>query len=181
MLVLDMQNYFLDAASHAFIPSAEAVLPRIASLASAWSAHHRPVIYTRHTNTIQDAGVMAVWWKDLIQPDKLKSAIASALHPEAGIVIEKSQYDAFHKTRLEKILRQYGADQVVITGVMTHLCCETTARAAFMRGYEVFFTVDGAATYTEAFHRATLLNLAHGFAIPVSIEEVMRSLESVEA
>jgi len=66
---------------------------------------------------------------------------------------------------------------VVICGVMTHLCCETTARSAFMRGFEVFFTVDGTATYTEAFHRASLLNLSHGFAVPVLVENILEKLD----
>jgi isochorismate hydrolase len=56
---------------------------------------------------------------------------------------------------------------------MTHLCCETTARSAFMRGFEVFFTIDGTATYNEEHHWAALLNLAHGFATPVLVDEVV--------
>ena len=53
---------------------------------------------------------------------------------------------------------------VVITGVMTHLCCETTARSAFVRGYRVWFPVDGTATFNLDFHLGTLRALAHGFA-----------------
>jgi len=65
---------------------------------------------------------------------------------------------------------------LAVTGVMTHLCCETTARSAFMRGFDVFFAIDGTATYTEALHRAALLNLAHGFTLPVLTEEILASL-----
>jgi nicotinamidase-related amidase len=181
LLVLDMQQFFLDETSHSFIPSALPVLPRIGSVVEAWHTHRRPVLFTRHTNTPQDAGMMAVWWKDLLRPDSPGSAITPGVHPEDGLVIEKTQYDAFYRTQLEGILHDQEVKQVVITGVMTHLCCETTARAAFGRGFEVFFTVDGTATYTEAFHRATLLNLAHGFAVPVLVEEVVQSLENLEA
>jgi bifunctional isochorismate lyase / aryl carrier protein len=59
---------------------------------------------------------------------------------------------------------------------MTHLCCETTARSAFTHGFEVFFTIDGTATYNERFHIATLLNLSHGFALAVLVEEVIEML-----
>ncbi|UCE25951.1 MAG: isochorismatase family protein, partial [Candidatus Zixiibacteriota bacterium] len=52
-----------------------------------------------------------------------------------------------------------------------------TARAAFMRGYEVFFPVDGAATYNEDFHRATLLNLCHGFAEMVLVDELIKACD----
>jgi len=51
-----------------------------------------------------------------------------------------------------------------------------TARSAFMRGFEVFFTIDGTATYNEGFHQATLLNLAHGFAKPVLVSELLARL-----
>jgi isochorismate hydrolase len=56
---------------------------------------------------------------------------------------------------------------------MTHLCCETTARSAFIQGYVVFFVVDGTATYTESFHRGSLLSLSHGFAVPILVDEIL--------
>jgi isochorismate hydrolase len=59
---------------------------------------------------------------------------------------------------------------------MTHLCCETSARAAFVRGFEVLFPVDGTATYNQAFHRATLLNLSHGFAKVVLADEILAAV-----
>jgi isochorismate hydrolase len=58
---------------------------------------------------------------------------------------------------------------------MTHLCCETTARSAFVQGYNVFFPIDGTATYNEEFHFATLTNLAHGFANIVLIENLLHT------
>jgi isochorismate hydrolase len=60
---------------------------------------------------------------------------------------------------------------------MTHLCCETTARSAFVRGFEVFFTIDGTATYNQGFHLGTLVNLSHGFATPVLASEILSTLE----
>jgi isochorismate hydrolase len=116
------------------------------------------------------------WWRDLIRPDDLLSQIDNSLAPNGSLVIEKTQYDAFHRTALEQVLTEQDIRQVVVTGVMTHLCCETTARSAFTRGFEVLFAVDGTATYTEAFHLATLTNLAHGFATLMTIEEIIDSL-----
>ena len=173
LLVLDMQDYFLSADSHAFVPSAPAVLPGIQSLVKAFAAHGRPVIFTHHVNTPEDAGLMARWWQDLIRLEGEGSQIAAGLDVSKGKIIRKSQYDAFYGTSLETDLRAGGVGELVITGVMTHLCCETTARAAFVRGFEVFFVIDGTATYTEAFHRAALLNLAHGFAMPALCEEIL--------
>jgi len=93
--------------------------------------------------------------------------------PQAELII-KSQYDAFYDTNLHEILRKNNIEQVIITGVMTHLCCETTARSAFIRGYNVFFPIDGTATYNEDFHNATLTNLAHGFANITLINNLMQ-------
>jgi isochorismate hydrolase len=61
---------------------------------------------------------------------------------------------------------------------MTHLCCETSARSAFMRGFEVFFPIDGTATYNRDFHLATLRNLAHGFATMTTVRELLIKLEA---
>ena len=59
---------------------------------------------------------------------------------------------------------------------MTNLCCETTARDAFMRGFRVYFLLDGTATCTEEYHLATLKNLAYGFAYIVTCEEMLAFL-----
>jgi isochorismate hydrolase len=172
LLVLDMQDYFLDPGSHAYIPSAPAVLPQVNRLVAAFTRLGRPIVFTRHLNTPADAGQMANWWCDLIDPSSPLSCITPALNFSSSWLVEKSQYDAFYKTGLEHFLLKNQVCQVVISGVMTHLCCETTARAAFVRGFQVFFMVDGSATYTEAFHRASLLNLSHGFAVPVLTSEI---------
>ncbi|HBY07739.1 MAG TPA: isochorismatase [Chloroflexi bacterium] len=176
LLVLDMQQYFLDPASHAYIPSAPVILPHLQQLIAAFSQRQRPVIFTQHLNTPENAGSMARWWRDLITVENLLSAISPTLDFNAHPVIVKSQYDAFHNTDLENRLRQQNISQLVIGGVMTHLCCETTARAAFTRGFEVFFLIDGTATYNASFHRASLLNLAHGFAMPVLTPQILEAL-----
>lgn len=177
LLVLDLQEYFLQESSHAFIPSAPAILPGISRLIAAFSNAGYPVIATRHVNTPEDAGMMAKWWRALIDPQIAYSHNTTTNNPQKIKTLKKTQYDAFLNTRLNIILRHHAKTQVIICGVMTHLCCETTARSAFMRGFEVFFTVDGTATYNEDLHRASLLTLSHGFAIPVLIEELLAEME----
>lgn len=178
LLVLDLQMYFLAFDSHAFIPSAPAILPGIGKLSAAFSEAGRPVVATRHLNTPENAGMMSKWWRDLIRPQTAYSGYIDAIDVDKTIQLDKMQYDAFHNTSLEELLRKQDVEQVIICGVMTHLCCETTARSAFMRGFEVFFTVDGTATYNERLHRASLLTLSHGFAIPVLVDELLSLLES---
>ncbi len=177
LLVLDMQRYFLNEDSHAFVPSAPAIIPGIAKLISAYSQKGLPIVFTRHTNTEANAGMMSKWWRDLIGPESLMSKIIPELDSSRGLIIEKNQYDAFYRTSLEEVLRGKQISQVTICGVMTHLCCETTARSAFVRGFEVFLAIDGTATYSEPFHRATLWNAAHGFAVPMLVEEMIAALD----
>jgi isochorismate hydrolase len=176
LLVLDMQAYFFEPDSHAFIPSAPAILPGVQRLIEAFSSRACPVIFSRHANTPEDAGMMTAWWRDLISQDDPRGRLLESLDISRGDILEKSQYDAFFNTGLEERLRLRGASQVVICGVMTHLCCETTARSAFMHGFSVFFCVDGTATYNRDYHMATLLNLSHGFATPVLVGQVLEAI-----
>ncbi|HUV35950.1 MAG TPA: isochorismatase family protein [Patescibacteria group bacterium] len=176
LLVIDMQRYFLDGSSHAFVPSAVPVIQRIKRLAGGFLDRGLPVILTRHLNTEDDAGMLARWWQDTIREDDPLSVITDELMLPGVMTVQKTQYDAFYRTELERALRERGVGQIVVTGVITHLCCETTARSAFVRGFAVFFAVDGTATYTEEFHRATVLNLSHGFAVPVLTDDLAARL-----
>jgi bifunctional isochorismate lyase/aryl carrier protein len=176
LLVLDMQEYFLVPASHAHIPSAEAIVDGINRLIEAYFSRKRPIIFTQHLNTIGNAGMMSTWWKDMITAQSAFHRIIPEIDVTKGRVILKSQYDAFYQTELQEVLQKEEVEQLVICGVMTHLCCETTARSAFMRGYEVFFPVDGTATYNHDFHRASLINLAHGFAEVLLIKDILEAI-----
>jgi len=179
LLILDMQRFFLDEASHAHVPSAPAVVPNIARLAALFNDRGLAVISTRHVNSDDNANMMAVWWRDVIRRENELSEIVADLALPYAEVIEKPQYDAFYRTKLEDILKGRGISQVVVTGVMTHLCVETTARTAFVRGFEVIIPVDATATYNEVFHLSTLTNLSHGFAVPVFMDDLIRSMEAM--
>lgn len=176
LLVLDMQRYFLEETSHAFIPSAVPIIPRIQFLQSTFINYRLPVVHTRQLNTPQNAGQMNSWWKELMVETNPLSEITPDIRDEHAAVFIKSQYDAFYNTNLEQWLIERQISQVIIVGVMTHLCCETTARSAFMRGFQVFFTVDATASYNRQFHRASLLNLSHGFAVPVLSRQVLTDI-----
>jgi nicotinamidase-related amidase len=67
------------------------------------------------------------------------------------IIIDKNRYSAFWRTGLDEFLRSKNVEDVVIAGVLTNCCCETTARDAFMRDYRVFFVSDATATEMMTF------------------------------
>lgn len=178
LLILDMQEFFFNKNSHAFIPSANAIVKPILTLANIFINNYLPIITTKHINTKENAKQMGNWWRDiLIEESEFSQLILDIKElPNTDLII-KSQYDAFYDTNLHKILKQKNIEQVIITGVMTHLCCETTARSAFVNGYNVFFPIDGTATYNEDFHNATLTNLAHGFANITLVEEMIKTID----
>jgi len=177
LLIIDMQRYFLEEQSHACLPAAPAIIPGILRLIERFDTRGRPIIFTRHLNTPENAMMLGEWWSDTIKEEDSLSEIIGDFEISKGEVITKSQYDAFHETTLEDTLRKESVTQLVICGVMTHLCCETTARTGFVRGFEIFFTIDGTATANEDFHVATLLNLAHGFASPVLVDDLIHGFE----
>jgi len=176
LLILDVQDYFLDASSHAFIPSGEIILPGLIQTVSYFRSKGRPVIGTQHINTEENAAMMGKWWSELIVESHPLCNINQGLELRDDEIIQKSQYDAFHESGLDEVLKKQGIKQLVIGGVMTHLCCETTARSAFVRGYEVFFLVDGTATYNREYHQGTLQNLAHGVAVLTTTDRLIHGM-----
>lgn len=173
LLILDMQRFFHDDESHAFIPSAGAIVNPILQLADHFKEHNRPIILTKHINTPKNAKMMDYWWRDILTIDsKFSELIPEIEEIHNTEIIEKSQYDAFYKTSLNQLLQKLKVEQVIITGVMTHLCCETTARSAFVHGYYVFFPIDGTSTYSDYLHLSSLATLGHGFANITTISKL---------
>lgn len=175
LLILDMQRYFLDETSHACIPSMRAIIPNISKLISQYKNSNLPVIFTKHTNNNKNASLMSEWWRDIITENSDLSRIIPDLDYRNSIIIDKAQYDAFYNTNLEDILKENNIHQLVITGVMTHLCCDTTIRSAFMKGCKTFFPIDATATYNEEFHISSFINLSHGFTVPVLTKDILES------
>lgn len=79
------------------------------------------------------------------------------VQPEPGdITIEKLVYSSFHGTDLDAQLRARGIDTLVVCGVSTDCCVDSTVRDAFHRDYNVFVVSDACATFDEALHTGTL-------------------------
>ena len=145
------------------------------AVVEAFAEAGRPVVYTRHGSVPGSEGMMQRWWGDDLQRDQRRWQLVEALTHPPDLLLDKDRYSALAGTDLEAWLRRRSCEAVVICGVMTHLCCESTARSAFNRNFNVFFPIDGTATYNESFHNATLLNLSHGFA---TITELRRLKEA---
>ncbi len=173
LLVIDMQRHFCDARGKATVPRAGLLIKKIKELIDAFVQLQRPIIFTRHID--EEGSLLTRWWQDNLEEDDPMSEITDEFDVKKTMILVKHQYDAFLNTDLEKILREKGIGQVVICGVLTNLCCETTARSAFVRGFEVYFVIDGTRTYSKKMHDATSLNLSYGFATLLTVKDVLTS------
>lgn len=88
-------------------------------------------------------------------------------------VITKHRYSAFHNTDLDLVLRSNGVRSVVLTGVATNVCVETTAREAFINDYYVAFVKDGTATYSNAEQEATLTTIDRYFGQVITMADLI--------
>jgi isochorismate hydrolase len=167
LFVIDMQQYFLSIATP--------ILGNVLSIIDACRSKGIRIIFTRHghRNVLEDGGMLAEWWGDQIDYGSKDWELIKSLKPSAiDRIIDKNRYSAFHGTGLDENLKSEKIDELIITGVMTNCCCETTARDAFVRDYRVFFVSDATGTVSEELHVASLKNLAFGFSYIVSTEEL---------
>lgn len=88
------------------------------------------------------------------------------------IVVTKHRYNAFHETGLDLLLRAHGIRTIIVTGVSTNVCVESTARDGFMRDYYVVLISDGSASYSPEEHEMTLRNIDRFFGEVTTIQRL---------
>jgi nicotinamidase-related amidase len=99
--------------------------------------------------------------------------------PEPGdIEIEKIRFDSFMETDLDRQLRARGIDTLIVTGVSTDCCVDSTARSAFQRDYDVFVVTDACAASSPYLHHGALAALERNVALLVDTATVVKALES---
>lgn len=182
LLVIDMQEFFLNKESHSYIPAANTIVPNVNLIIDKYKKQGFPIIFTFHAYEVdEDPGVMGKWWGDMLRVNNPLSEIHLSIGlNKDDIIFRKNRYSAFIGTDLDQILKEKKIDTLVITGIMTHLCCESTARDAFMRDYNVYFVVDATATETESLHISSLRTLTDGFAIPMKTVDIVAGIQSNE-
>jgi nicotinamidase-related amidase len=178
LLVIDMQRYFVTEGGRAYLPLSAHSLPNVMALIEHFRNTDEPIIFTRHAHATDgsDLGLLGTFWEHMPEDGDEEAELDSRIKPiEEEKVITKNRYSAFVGTDLEEYLRKEKIDTVLITGVMTNLCCETTARDAFMRDFNVVFVADATASKNEAMHEATLLNMCYGFGDVVNTIDIIGS------
>lgn len=186
LLVIDMQNDFINQGSMVYTPMAEAIVPNLKRLISACRKAKVPIIYTAHVHQDPkvDGGMMADWWPELRDKKVLVAGSKGAeIHSEIAPkpnekIIYKHRYSAFYNTDLEIILRGLGVTDLIISGVMTNICCESTTRDAFFRDFRIFFLADGTGSINDDLHLSTLRTLAYAFAYVTTVKEIIKGIKN---
>ena len=122
-----------------------------------WSVVNHPDIADRVQRLVQAArakGDLVVWilhsepgTGGAFDPAEGHVRLVEGLEPiEGEPVLTKTAHNAFTTTNLQQLLTQRGIGEVVISGIRTEQCCETTARVASDLGYEVVFVTEATAT-----------------------------------
>lgn len=173
LLVIDMQNRFRSC-------SRGKVESNVVRLVKRFHFHHLTLCFTRHHDPERDQTVLKEWWKCPITKGSHDWDFLPNIKKVVGandcVIDDKISYDAFLHTNLEEYLRERSISTVVICGVMTNLCCETTARSAFCRDFNVWFPHDANGTVDDSMQLRTLKNLEFGFASVLSTEAILKEL-----
>ena len=175
LLVIEMQNVFRNEANLI----SDKQIANVKSIIEASEKAGVNIIYVRHNDSAEISKSMVDWWHgDKIEYGSDGWQLLDDFDADGKIIIEKNQYSAFFKTELDEVLRKNNIEDVIIVGVMTNCCCETTAREAFMYGYRVFFINDATATVNEDLHLAALKNLSFGFACIQDTDHMVSDLNA---
>lgn len=192
LLVVDMQNGFLEpggSMARIGLPTAELrdkALPGTTTLIAAAREAGVPVIYTRYVYLpgYRDGGLVphllvpAMREHEALLADTWDAAVVDELAPRAGdTVIDKSRPSAFYGTQLEPVLTSLDIRNLVLAGVTTNVCVESTARDAGQRDYHVHVVSDASAEWDDARHEHALGVIGFIFGWVNTVQEVLSGWE----
>ena len=184
LINVDMQRCFVEG-SPLSSPDGPALVSRLNRLISTCRATGAVVAHTRvwMARDGSNLGVMAELVPPFIVDLYTEGSPTAELHPAldvapSDLIVNKTRYGAFHGTDLAEQLRSRGIETVIISGIATNICCETTAREAAQHDFRVVFLSDGTATKemngvaADDLQRATLASLGMVFAQIAATGEV---------
>jgi ureidoacrylate peracid hydrolase len=153
LLVVDMQNIFVEEGAPIHADGAATIVPPINGLIAAFRRLGQPIIWTRwcHRADGSNLGRNSAFWRGIapLPPDADLAQIHPSLDYEPGdILLDKPKYNAFWATDLEAILNSHGIDSLVLAGIATDVCVGQTLVDAYHRDYVCAVAADGTATTT---------------------------------
>ena len=196
LIVVDMQNGFIDPIYPTAVAGAGDIVPNINRIARAMRDAGGTVVWLQNSCGPEAQRTWGTWFENFVSSD-VRAAFIEALTdgtpgfelwPELDVdpgdeIIVKTRFSAFVQgsSNIETVLRDKGIDTLLITGTVTNVCCESTARDAAMLNFRVAMVADGNAARTDEEHNAALSNLFNVFADVLGTEEILARLEVVSA
>ncbi|MDA1013741.1 MAG: cysteine hydrolase [Planctomycetota bacterium] len=205
LMIVDSQNYssnpncglmrmlverFPEVAEY-YVPRIHEMLTNTARLLDAFRRLDRNVIYTRHGALLSGGRDMiprrrqrdidarqltdrpALWTKGSFEHE-----VVPQLAPlDDELIIDKNASSPFNGTGIDQLLRNMELTTLIMTGMATDMCVETTARDAADRGYNVIVVEDATATFFPEHHHAALSALARVYTKGQSTSEVLELLD----
>jgi nicotinamidase-related amidase len=193
LIIVDMQNDFVRVGAPLEVPQSRGTIPVHRQLIAFCREREVPILYTKF---VAGPGRTLIWeWSPMLAPpvcccwkghrryygdvaEELDcSDIIGEIYPMPGDpVVEKFGYGAFHNTNLDDLLRARHVDSLLVTGTVTHICVEETAREAFKRGYKTTIVADAVSSYLSDLHEAALKNFRLKFGWVSPAREVMDAM-----
>ena len=176
LLVIDMQNCFIvPGLSIVEVPGVEKIAPNINALANSMRTVGGKVLWTEHVYTPG----WSSWYdhftdkesRQSIVKDTAKGSYAREIWKgmdkrSEDLLITKTRSSALTpgSSNLGEVLENLEIDTLIITGTLTNVCCESTARDAMLLNYKTIFVGDATGTRSDEEHNATLINMMQFFA-----------------
>ena len=199
LLIVDVQNDFaaeggmMDREGNDLSMS-QGIIPRLQQLIDEAHEVDVPIIFIRNVyNTDANWYLSDVWLEQakrarqgsyvvhsVCAPDSWAGDFYEIRPTEKDVIVTKHRFSAFQDTDLDLILRSRGIRTLIMTGIATNVCVESTARDGFFRDYYIVFTSDCTATYSKEDHEGTLNNIRRFFGEVVTADEVASAWKGAE-
>ena len=174
LLVIDVQNEYFTGKLKVTYPSNS--LDNILKVMDYAQENNVIIIIIQHTNPSGDT---------FIRNSNEWQIHSKIFEKSYDYLVEKTKPSSFYETNLEEILKKESITGVIISGYMTQMCCDTTAREAFHKGYYVEFLSDATGTIdvnnrvgsinSKDLHKATLITQSLKFSNVISSDELMKT------
>lgn len=192
LVVVDMQNFFMAPGQLAAAPMADDIMPNVNRLAAAVRAAGGLVVWIRNQVLPESVDSWATFHERFVPAEsqgRLKEmapgSFGHALRPGLDVqpqdlIVAKRRYSAFiaGSSGIELVLRDRGIDTLIITGVATNVCCESTARDAMMLNFRTLMVSDGCATVTDQEHADALTSFYLQFGDVQKTDEIIARLQA---
>ena len=187
LVVVDMQLYFMGEGQPSECPEAREIVPNVNRLAKATRQAGGKVIWIQTHSGPQSKEFWSAYYERMT-PENGKKRVDGMnpggsgfdLWPDLDVkeqdeIVPKTRYSAFipSPSKLEAVLEIYNIDTVLITGVSTCTCCESTARDAMMLNYRTMMISDGCAAPNDDLHNNTLNQFYLQFGDVQSTDEIL--------